>query len=459
MSGRFVRASKYRHVHGQAAKKEKSFLGVRAETTGEGNYIAASSSYWACALQGGGGPVQAIQHKAIGRIEVSAPKINVHKSKVVDLEFSPFADTLLATASEDGTVKLTLLPADGLKADISQAVQTLEGHQKKLSLIRWHPTANNVLSSCAYDNAVKLWDVEKGKELFSIDEHPDFPISMEWNEDGSLLATSCKDKYIRLFDPRKKGSVSKGLGLGGAKGQRVVWFSNLGKVATVGFQANNSRGYSLFDQKNMAQPVANADLDSAAGVFIPYYDPDTSMLYLAGKGDAAVRYWEITNEEPYVHFLSEFRDNESTKGACFLPKTLCDTTKCEVAICYRVMKDFVSPISFQVPRKSEMFQADIFPDTYAYRPVMTADEWAGGANKAPLKKSMKPGAAGPAGGIAADTKFSEAKSPAGGAAAAGAGAAAAAGGNSAAALQAQLDAANARIKELEAEVAKLKGGN
>jgi len=168
------------------------------------------------------------------------------------------------------------------------------------------------------------------------------------------------------------------------------------------------------------------------------------------------------NEEPYVHFLSEYRDNESVKGACFLPKTSVDVKVCEVSICYRVMKDWVSPVSFKVPRKSEMFQTDLFPDTNAGRPVMTADEWLGGANKSPLKKSMKPGAAGPTGGVAVDTKFQAADSKSGAAAAAPAAAAAgaaAAGGNAQAALQAQLDAANARIKELEAEVAKLKGGN
>jgi len=249
MSGRFVRSSKYRHVYGTPNKKDKAFLGTRAETTGEGNYIAASTAYWAVALPGGGGPVYAGLHKAVGRIEVSAPKINVHKQKVVDLEWSPFAETLLATASEDGTARLTMLPAGGVTQDIVQPVQTLEGHQKKLSLVRWHPTANNVLGTCAYDNTVKVWDVEKGKEIVSMDEHPEFPISMEWNEDGSLLATSCKDKYIRIFDPRKKGSAVKSLGLEGAKGQRVVWISPLNKLMTVGFQKNNSRGYSLFDCK------------------------------------------------------------------------------------------------------------------------------------------------------------------------------------------------------------------
>jgi len=441
MSGRFVRASKFRHVHGAIAKKEKAFQGVKAETTGEGNYITASTAYWACALQGGGGPVFAGTHKHVGRIDTNA-KVNVHKSKVVDLEFSPFADTLLATASEDGTAKLTMLPANGLTADITQSVQTLEGHQKKLSLVRWHPTANNILSTLSYDNTVKVWDVESGKELAN-EEHPDFPISMEWNEDGSLLATTCKDKIIRVYDPRAPKAMLKGTGLGGAKGQRVVWVGG-NRLLSVGFQANNSRGYSLFDCKKMDKEIANADLDSSPGSIIPYYDADLAMLYLVGKGDAAIKYWEIDGTEPYVHFLNESRDNESIKGACFLPKSMVDVKSCEVAICYRVMKDWISPVSFQVPRKSEMFQADIFPDTNAGRPVMTAAEWAGGANKAPLKKSMKPGAAGPTGGVSTDSKFTESSKSA-------AAPAAAAGG-----LQAQLDAANARIKELEAEVAALK---
>jgi len=176
------------------------------------------------------------------------------------------------------------------------------------------------------------------------------------------------------------------------------------------------------------------------------------MLYLAGKGDAAIKYWEIVNEEPYVHFLSEFRDNESTKGACFLPKTVVDTKVCEVSVCYRVMKDFISPISFQVPRKSEMFQADIFPDTNAFRPVLTADEYVAGQNKQPLKKSMKPGAAGPTGGVSSDSKFSSDSKSAAGSGAAAASAGGAAGGS----VQQQLDVALARIKELEAEVAQLK---
>jgi coronin-1B/1C/6 len=55
----------------------------------------------------------------------------------------------------------------------------------------------------------------------------------------------------------------------------------------------------------------------------------------------------------------------------------------------------VQPVSFQVPRKSDLFQADIFPDAYAGVPSMESKEYfAGGTPPLPQRQSMKPGAAG-----------------------------------------------------------------
>jgi len=149
---------------------------------------------------------------------------------------------------------------------------------------------------------------------------------------------------------------------------------------------------------------------------------------------------------PYIHFLSDFRDTESLKGCCFLPKTACDTKTCEIDICYRLMKDWVSPVSFQVPRKStDLFQSDLYPDTIANIPSMTSAEYMapGHPNKNPIKRSMKPGTSvatmaasiGPA--SISSSSSSSATS------------------DLQKAIEA-LNAATARIKELEEEVTKLK---
>lgn len=36
-------------------------------------------------------------------------------------------------------------------------------------------------------------------------------------------------------------------------------------------------------QDDLSEPLYEEDLDGSAGVLFPFYDPDTHMLYLAGK--------------------------------------------------------------------------------------------------------------------------------------------------------------------------------
>ena len=72
--------------------------------------------------------------------------------------------------------------------------------------IRWHPSADGVLASAGADNAVIVWDTETGDRLMQADVHPDMIFSISWNWNGSCIATTCKDKKIRVLDART-GSV------------------------------------------------------------------------------------------------------------------------------------------------------------------------------------------------------------------------------------------------------------
>jgi len=62
------------------------------------------------------------------------------------------------------------------------------------------------------------------------------------------------------------------------------------------------------------------------------------------------------------------------------------------------MRDWISPISFTVPRKSDMFQADLFPDTY-HGCSYDQNDYAGlvgKEHKPHTKRSMKPNSEAPA---------------------------------------------------------------
>ena len=47
-----------------------------------------------------------------------------------------------------------------------------------------------------------IWNVDAGIPTLVIDCHPDLVYSACWNWDGSKIVTTCKDKKLRIIDPR-----------------------------------------------------------------------------------------------------------------------------------------------------------------------------------------------------------------------------------------------------------------
>merc|ERR1712244_44533 len=71
-----------------------------------------------------------------------------------------------------------------------------------------------------------------------------------------------------------------------------------------------------------------------------------------------------------------YRATDPQKGGGWMAKRSCNVWQCEVNRFFKLTKNSVIPISFRVPRKSgaDVFQEDIYPDTYAGKAAMTDDD-------------------------------------------------------------------------------------
>ena len=85
--------------------------------------------------------------------------------------------------------------------------QSLACHREGIVLLAWHPTAKDVLASASLD-AVIVWNTFSKEPMLQLECHPDSLFSMSWSYDGSLIATTCRDKKLRVIDPRKKEVIS-----------------------------------------------------------------------------------------------------------------------------------------------------------------------------------------------------------------------------------------------------------
>lgn len=391
---RFVRASKYRHVFGKVERREDCYDQIKVTRSAwDTNKVAASTKMFAVIWEaGGGGAFVPILYSDTGKRTPNPPLVAGHKAGILDIDFHPFNPYIIASSSEDCTVKVWQIPAEGLKETMTEPVQDLRGHKRKVGLTKFHPTADNVLATAATDYLVQIWDIEAGKTLSTIDCHSNIIQSCSWNKNGSLLATSSKDKKLRLIDPRNNKVVREATKAHeGVKGFRNVVLTGRNKIATVGFTRSAHRQYKIWDINNFDKPLASKNIDTSSGQIIPLYDEDTATLYLGGKGDGNIRYFEITDEDDYIYFLSQFKSSVPQKGMCMVPKRALDISGCEIVRILKVTnKNQVQPISFKVPRKSDLFQDDIFPDTYAGVPSLTAEQWASGEDADPKTLNLEP---------------------------------------------------------------------
>lgn len=79
------------------------------------------------------------------------------------------------------------------------------------------------------DNQIIIWNVGTGEAMINLEDmHPDVIFSVSWSRNGSLLCTACKDKKVRVIDPRKQKIVAVGWGGGHSRG---IWSWDASHVA------------------------------------------------------------------------------------------------------------------------------------------------------------------------------------------------------------------------------------
>ncbi|XP_069485065.1 coronin-1B [Ambystoma mexicanum] len=389
-----VRQSKFRHVFGQAVKNDQCYDDIRvSRVTWDSTFCAVNPKFVAIIIEAsGGGAFMVLPLSKTGRIDKSYPTVCGHTGPVLDIDWCPHNDEVIASASEDCSVMVWQIPENGLVAPLTEPVVTLEGHSKRVGIITWHPTARNVLLSAGCDNVVIIWNVGTAEELYRMeDQHPDLIYNASWNRNGSLFCTSCKDKSVRIIDPRRGTVVAeKEKAHEGARPMRAIFMSD-GKIFTTGFSRMSERQLALWDPDNLEEPMGLQELDSSNGALLPFYDPDTSVVYVCGKGDSSIRYFEVTDESPYIHFLSTYGSKEPQRGMGFMPKRGLDVNKCEIARFFKLHERKCEPITMTVPRKSDLFQDDLYPDTAGPEPAMEADEWVAGKDGDPILISLREG--------------------------------------------------------------------
>lgn len=216
------------------------------------------------------------------------PLARSHTAAVLDTDWSPHNDAIVASGAEDGKVMIWKVEpsafegwgSDDFVAKDFEPVLRLDGSARKIGQVLFHPTAANVIASASGDHVVKLWDLANPEEPRSVlGPHGDAIQGIAFNPSGTLLATTSRDKKIRLFDPRTGGDpVRITDGHAGIKGSRIVWLGDHDRIATTGFSRMSDRQIATWETGSLGN-IKTLTIDQSSGVLMPFWS-DNNILFL-----------------------------------------------------------------------------------------------------------------------------------------------------------------------------------
>ncbi|XP_059682241.1 coronin-7-like isoform X1 [Gavia stellata] len=390
-------SSRFRHAQGRVLHRDTHLTNLRGlslTTPGECDGFCANHQRVALPLLSAGGQIAILELSKPGRLPDAAVPTIQNGTAVADLSWDPFDPRRLAVAGEDAKIRLWRIPEGGLQETLQEPEAVLRGHTEKIYSIRFHPMASDLLVSSSYDMTVRIWELSAGQEALCLQGHTDQIFSLAWSPDGKQLATVSKDGRLRLYEPRRSPQPQQeGPGPEGGRGARLVWVCGGDYLLVSGFDSRSERRILLYRAQALPEgPLSVLGLDVAPSTLLPFYDGDTGVVFLTGKGDTRVFLYEVTPEPPYFLECNSFTSNEPHKGFVFLPKTACDVREVEFARALRLGQSTLEPVAFHVPRvKKEYFQDDIYPPTRVWwEPALSGSAWLAGKDGQQRCASLRP---------------------------------------------------------------------
>jgi coronin-1B/1C/6 len=131
-------------------------------------------------------------------------------------------------------------------------------------------------------------------------------------------------------------------------------------------------------------------LDDYPGIAFPFFDEDHKVLYVAGKGESAITYYQFSKSGNYLELLSAFKGKEPQKGFSMMPKKCVDPIESEVMRGVRMTAKTVEYVHFKVPRKTGGFTKDLFPDWRVGTPAHEFASYWSGVDKEPVREVVNP---------------------------------------------------------------------
>jgi WD40 repeat protein len=242
--------------------------------------------------------------------------LRVPDTVVRAIAFSPDKETgyLLVSGSEDGSENGRVRFWDIRK---NSCLKVLNGHRGVVRSVAFNPKNPQMLASGSDDKTVKLWDVRDiehldPKLIETLKNHKDHVWSVAFSQDGQWLASGSEDQTAYLWQLNQLEQKPTLLNLGHDFGISAVAFSPDNQILASGSWDKTIRLWHLEPSEAVPQILGEHD-ENIMSVAV---SPDGQWL-ASGSWDNKVRLWDISQSNRRPKLVKEYKHGDKVFTVAF----------------------------------------------------------------------------------------------------------------------------------------------
>ncbi|MBD2481246.1 serine/threonine-protein kinase [Planktothrix sp. FACHB-1365] len=166
-------------------------------------------------------------------------------------------------------------------------VGTLTGHSRSVWFVAFSADGRT-LASGSKDKTIKLWDVQRQREIATLTGHSNIVISVAFSADGRTLASGSNDKTIKLWDVQRQREIATLTGH--SDSVRSVAFSADGRTLASGSWDKTIKLWDVQSQREIATLTGHSD-----SVFSVAFSADGRTL-ASGSADKTIKLWNVQSQ-------------------------------------------------------------------------------------------------------------------------------------------------------------------
>jgi len=222
-----------------------------------------------------------------------------HSSEVKAVAFSPDGKQALS-GSWDETLKLW-------DVETGREIRTIPGHTSIVYAVAFSPNGKRALSGSG-DNTLKLWDVETGQEIRTFTGHTDSVTAVAFSPDGKWVLSGSTDKTLKLWNVETGREIRTFTGH--TLPVSAVAFSPDGKRALSGSSDKTLKLWNVRTGHEIRTFTGHTEY-----VYAVTFSPDGKRA-LSGSHDKTLKLWNVRTGHEIRTFTGH---TESVYAVAFSP--------------------------------------------------------------------------------------------------------------------------------------------